>query len=421
VTASADVDELSQRARAALAAGRAGEAAGLCRAMLAQQPERADALYLLGVCLSEGSDRDQAPPYLERAVALQPGNPDFRLTLAVTLFYVARFDEAADMLRALLAQHPGNARAHFMAGAVNHIRGKAQPAIVCYRRALACDAGLQIAADCLEMASAGLFFGTGSGWQGMHAPARQVFMSAAIDLLCQAGHRPPHVLEVGSYMGASALTWAYAIDTFAGGGTVTCVDTWRIDASAGLASGEMDLLLRRTDGAYESFLRNVGTAPGSVKIDHHRGASADVMPKLPAAAYDLVYIDGSHFRDDVAADIRNAEPLLRDGGLLCGDDLELQAQECDLDFARRHPRHDLIDDPRTGRSFHPGVTVAVAERLGVVSAYRGFWIVRKAGRSYEPVDLAAATGLLPRHWPRRIAAEMEAQFAASGELRSVRA
>lgn len=36
--------------------------------------------------------------------------------------------------------------------------------------------------------------------------------------------------------------------------------------------------------------------------------------------FDLIYIDGSHDYDDVASDIRYAWPLLKDGGILVGDD-----------------------------------------------------------------------------------------------------
>src|SRR5207249_9617995 len=57
-----------------------------------------------------------------------------------------------------------------------------------------------------------------------------------------------------------------------------------------------------------------------------RATSRGVLSKLPDKHYGLIYVDGSHKYDDVSFDLSAASRLLRDGGILCGDDLELHSR-----------------------------------------------------------------------------------------------
>ena len=99
----------------------------------------------------------------------------------------------------------------------------------------------------------------------------------------------------------------------------------------------------------------------------------------------------------VAAELRMADRLLADGGLLCGDDLESQASpaECTAVNLAVH----YMKDPVTGIHYHPGVTRAVAEAFGLVSTYQGFFVMRKMHSSYRQVDLIGKTATIPRHFP----------------------
>jgi hypothetical protein len=103
--------------------------------------------------------------------------------------------------------------------------------------------------------------------------------------------------------------------------------------------------------------------------------------------FDLVYLDGDHRYKQVSTDIRNAERLVGDGGILCGDDLELQAPAVDLENAKDNAHLDFILDPKTGQYYHPGITLAVAECFGDVSSWDGFWAVRKCGSKWEKVAI----------------------------------
>ncbi len=83
---------------------------------------------------------------------------------------------------------------------------------------------------------------------------------------------------------------------------------------------------------------------------------------------------------------------------MCGDDLEAQLHEVDPVAAEANARKDFVTDPKTRKNFHPGVTLGVSQFFGTVSAYRGFWIMRKSGNQYRPVVMSGKC-LIPHHWP----------------------
>jgi SAM-dependent methyltransferase len=130
-----------------------------------------------------------------------------------------------------------------------------------------------------------------------------------------------------------------------------------------------------------------------------RGASADVLPTLRDGDFDVVFLDGDHTFASVEADIGEAKRLVREGGIICGDDLERQADECDPETLARliASGADSADDKGSGESFHPGVTVAVGEALGHVSAWDGFWAVRRREDSFETISMDGRKIEIPEH------------------------
>lgn len=404
------------------------DAEAIYRQILAIDANQPDALYLLGLAYYQTSRHEEGVALVQRAIASSDVTPAYHMALARLLDAVGDVAGAFAGYRRALALAPDDLDAHVGLGLLLHEHGETAAAIEEYQRALTLDPQRTYIRDALlTTASAGLFFGQSSGFQGAHAPERQVFMSAAVSLKRGLDH-PIRILEIGSYMGASALTWAHAIDALLGSpGYLLCVDPWsdaHVDRSSRGSSNpgmqEMVRFLGPSDRAYMAFLRNVATAPRTATIEHRRGSSTDVLPTLPPASFDIVYIDGSHVHADIAADLRNADRVLRDGGFLCGDDLELQAGMCDIEHARAHAAEDFVTDPRSGIGHHPGVTLAVDEFIGPVSAYGGFWIMQKIGAAYREVDLRAAEALLPTHWPRDIVERLRDRFRSSGELKTIR-
>ena len=70
----------------------------------------------------------------------------------------------------------------------------------------------------------------------------------------------------------------------------------------------------------EKFWPNVSAAGGLQKTNLYRGASHVMMAKLPWHHYDFVYIDGSHWTQNVLEDGVVGFRLLKPGGVLAFDD-----------------------------------------------------------------------------------------------------
>ena len=77
----------------------------------------------------------------------------------------------------------------------------------------------------------------------------------------------------------------------------------------------------------------------------------------------FIFIDGAHGYEDVKFDIAEARRLVKDGGFICGDDLELQMHEIDPAFAQAHKEEDYLEDPNgirdTGRLGNRGGRVSI--------------------------------------------------------------
>ena len=192
--------------------------------------------------------------------------------------------------------------------------------------------------------------------------------------------RPLRVLEVGSYLGQSALTWSKAIaENCAQGGSVMCVDPW-LPFLCGEDVGQGFLYVQtqqslRDGSAFAQFQKNIQKAPLQAPIHFFRGVLGE-FPVDQFSSFDIVFIDGSHYYEDVQQDLAWAKDFVREGGVLCGDDLEkvftteIQA-EC-----RANKHRDFIS------GYHPGVTLAVWEEFGHVWCQDGLWAVRREGYKF---------------------------------------
>lgn len=247
-------------------------------------------------------------------------------------------------------------------------------------------------------------------WASQGLPLRHVVMQELVRLeASRQGAGPFHILEVGSWAGGSAITWAEALTRHhRADGRVVCVDPWkpyfdvkkRPDAAV---YREMSDALAN-DTIYELFLHNITTAGHAGLVLPLRGAATAMLPALPRNYFDLVFVDGDHSYAAVLADIQAAGGLIKDGGVLCGDDLERQSFEIDQAYARTQIESDYIRDPRSGHEYHPGVTLAVGELFGEVSQVAGCWAVRKRGTGWERFDMSPARcseDRIPAHLIRR--------------------
>ena len=232
---------------------------------------------------------------------------------------------------------------------------------------------------------------------------RHAYMGALAQFLANhKGRQYCSVLEVGSWAGSSAITWANAVRVHFGGGRVLCVDPWQvykeIEGNDGLHYREMrEAALSGL--AYQLFLHNVEYSGVADVIEHRVGVSEEILPTLPSASFDLVFIDASHIYTSVSHDIKEGLRLAADGGIVCGDDLELQLGEVDPEHHRAALRQDTaaVLDPRGGGIYHPGVTQAVHDVLGHVQSWEGLWAVLKQGQRFGKIDLEGCTVQVPKH------------------------
>lgn len=125
----------------------------------------------------------------------------------------------------------------------------------------------------------------------------------------RALERPVDMLEVGSWEGRSAL---FLLGYFSAG-KLTAVDTWEGGVEHQQAAG-LDVLEQRFDHNLASFRG---------RLEKRKGLSFVVLPALAASGkerFDFIFIDGSHFADDVMVDAVMAWRLLRKDGILVFDD-----------------------------------------------------------------------------------------------------
>lgn len=131
-------------------------------------------------------------------------------------------------------------------------------------------------------------------------------------------------------------------------------------------------LSTKFDSIFKLFLHNIRTAGVDDRIVILKGSSDTVLPILPEGFFDFIYVDGDHAYPQVRKDTVACLKLLRKGGVICGDDLELQASSIGP-VAPEKRDLDYIQDEKTKKWFHPGVTLVVGELLGPVAEKEGFW------------------------------------------------
>lgn len=103
--------------------------------------------------------------------------------------------------------------------------------------------------------------------------------------------------------------------------------------------------------------------------------------------FSLVYLDGNHAYRQFSIDLANAMRLVQDGGVVCGDDMELPLDAFDVDHANQHREEDYIQEKYSGIWFHAGIALRLKEVFSSVSMRNGFWAMRKQADTWTFVDL----------------------------------
>lgn len=126
--------------------------------------------------------------------------------------------------------------------------------------------------------------------------------------------RPLRIIEVGSWVGESAIAMAQGLMH---GGVVTCVDNW---------GGNLHDDLREIadqvspDAVRMTFEENCRDYMRAGLINPITGNSLEVAQELPPHEADIIYLDAEHTYEAVKADIAAWLPHLKPGGLMMGHD-----------------------------------------------------------------------------------------------------
>ncbi len=346
----------------------------------ARYRDTADLLFAGNRESLEEKDGVQAVVYLRRAIELSPDNAKYFLLLAYALFQLGELSESARNFDKSICLEKN-------------------PASIIELKRLLFSAHHIYASEFL---------------QGSHAPERQVFMAAAVDLV-GAPAASVNILEIGSFAGSSLITWSNAAEKLlVGDCQIVCIDPWG-EFRADLYNEKMTKSMK-DQNIYQIFCHNASLCPDNVQVTPIRGTSREILPTLDDNKFDLIYIDGSHHYADVLDDLVKCDRLLKKGGIVCGDDLELQLAQCDRAFVEKHKKSDLVKDTKSKKDFHPGVTLAVGEYFGEVSSFSGFWAMRRGSDGYKKVSFVDATGVRPPHWPQNFQDQITAYFKQHNEL-----
>jgi tetratricopeptide (TPR) repeat protein len=120
-------------------AGQLTEAENLSRAVLAAQPDLAEAAHSLGLIAYQSGKLDEAIEHLRRAVALDDNIAYYHANLGEMLRLAGRRQEAITHGRRALALKPDYPAAHSNLGIALFEEGRYQEALICHDRALKLD------------------------------------------------------------------------------------------------------------------------------------------------------------------------------------------------------------------------------------------------------------------------------------------
>lgn len=211
-------------------------------------------------------------------------------------------------------------------------------------------------------------------------------------VVAQCGTAMPHILEVGTWIGASLAAWDEAAR---GQAWFTVVDLWKPYATDTGTIYEFNRAAADNGSVFRMFMHNIKALGMDTRVSIVQGDSREVLPTLKGT-FDIAFIDGDHRYEYAKADIENCMKLVKVGGILCGDDCELQVADSyndprgiDIAVAKNVDVAAFMPDGTDEwHYYHPGVTRALFDCFGRrVSCYDGLWIVRKTADGWEDVAL----------------------------------
>jgi Flp pilus assembly protein TadD len=117
--------------------GRLGEAEGLCRKIIAAEPQQAHALHLLGVIAHQTGHHEPAVRLFGRAIAVNGDAAQYHNSLGNALLAMQRIPEATQSFRRAIERDPRLAIAHYRLGMIEYAKNDYAAAAKSFRAAIA--------------------------------------------------------------------------------------------------------------------------------------------------------------------------------------------------------------------------------------------------------------------------------------------
>jgi protein O-GlcNAc transferase len=157
-----NVEQVFQTAVRHHHSGRLSQAKPLYQAILAEQPDHADALHMLGVLLNQSGHPQEACELIGKAISIKP-TAEYYHDLAGILVRLAQNERAIEALRQVIAMKPTLAAVHSNMGLLLQSTGQTEQAIQSFQQAVS-----------LEPNNAEWYFNLGGALHGAKKHAKAV-------------------------------------------------------------------------------------------------------------------------------------------------------------------------------------------------------------------------------------------------------
>ncbi|MSR67345.1 class I SAM-dependent methyltransferase [Candidatus Peribacteria bacterium] len=152
-----------------------------------------------------------------------------------------------------------------------------------------------------------------SDWFSPHIPVWEEVLSPL------KGKPDLSFLEIGSYEGRSACWLLENILTHETS-RLTCIDIFHLSEESIETSTRLNLAMPTGEEIERRFDANIRAIGAENKVTKLKGASRELLRKLPLESVDCAYVDGSHTSASALIDGILCLDLLKTNGLLIFDD-----------------------------------------------------------------------------------------------------
>lgn len=137
--------------------------------------------------------------------------------------------------------------------------------------------------------------------------------------------RPKYILEIGSWLGSSAIHMGNAVKRVGLDTKIVCVDTWlgsRDFIGKKFPGDRSKLVCNGMPNAYRYFLANIKREDLQDVVIPLPQTSSNALRFLSEEGikFDMIYVDGSNQYEDIISDIDLSWNVLANEGVIFGDD-----------------------------------------------------------------------------------------------------